>query len=100
MSASVTTQAKVEELKQDTEIQKALDQTSALEKAVSLPRKRQHKFFLTTYLLVLFLFGAAYYLIHLSIIHIAEPYFPFLQRFFLGLIAIVASPLQRSSTFI
>lgn len=29
MSPSVTTQAKVEELRQDTEIQKALDQTSA-----------------------------------------------------------------------
>jgi hypothetical protein len=48
MSTSVTTKEKVEELKQDAEIQKALDQTAAPEQALSLPSKRRHKFFLTT----------------------------------------------------
>jgi small-conductance mechanosensitive channel len=90
MSTSVTTKEKVEKLKQDSEIQKALDQTAAPEQALSLPSKRRHKFFLTTYLLVLALLGASYYLVHLRIVHIADAYFPFLQRLCLGSFAIVA----------
>src|SRR6266550_8023218 len=89
MSASVTTKEKVEELKQDSEIQKALDQTAAPEQALSVPSKRRQKFFLTTYLLVLSLLGASYYLVHLRCVHIADAYFPFLQRLCLGSFAIV-----------
>jgi small-conductance mechanosensitive channel len=90
MPPSATTKQKVEQLKQDSEIQKALDQTSAPEQALSVPSQRQHKFFLTTYLLSLALLGAAYYLVRLRVIHVAEAYFPFLQRFCLGSFAIVA----------
>lgn len=90
MSSSVR-QEKVDELKQDSEIQKALDQTSAPEQVVSVPTQRQQKFFLTTYLLALFLLGAAYYLVHFRVIHIVDPYFAFLQRVCLGSLAIVAA---------
>jgi small-conductance mechanosensitive channel len=69
-------------------VQKALDQTAPPQE-VTLPRKRQRKFFLTTHFLILFLLGAAYYLIHLRFVHIPEVYFLFLQRFCLGSIAIV-----------
>lgn len=86
-----STKEKVEELKQDTEVQKALDQTAPPQEAVALPSKQRRRWFLTTYLLLLFLFGAAYYLIHLRIVHIAEAYFLFLQRFCLGSIAIVSA---------
>lgn len=90
MSASVTTKEKVEELKQDTEIRKALDQTASPAQPVRPPSQQQHKFFLTSYILVLVLLGAAYYAVHLRIVPVAEPYFRFLQRFCLGSFAIVA----------
>src|SRR6266550_113177 len=89
MPDSASTKEKVEELKQDTEVQKALDQTAPPQEAFALPRKQRRRWFLTTYLLLLFLLGAAYYLIHLRIVHIAEAYFLFLQRFCLGSVAIV-----------
>jgi small-conductance mechanosensitive channel len=89
MPQSVTTKEKVEELKQDTEVQKALDQTAPAEEAEILTGKRQRKFFLTTHLLVLLVLGTAYYFIHLRIIPIAETYFLFLRRFCFGSIAIV-----------
>ena len=89
MADSVSTKEKVEKLKLDTEIQKALDQTAPPQEAIKLPVKHQRRFFLVTYLVILAFLGAAYYLVHLRIVQIAEPYFPFLQRFFLGSSAIV-----------
>jgi small-conductance mechanosensitive channel len=89
MPDSATTKEKVEELKQNTDVQKALEQTAPPQEAVDLSGKHQRKFFLATYLVVLFLSSAAYYLVHLRIVHIAEPYFLFLQRLFLGSSAIV-----------
>src|SRR6266404_246322 len=89
MLNSASTKEKVEELKQDTEVQKALDQTAPPQEAVVLPNKQKRGWFLTTYLLLLFLLGAAYYLIHLRIVHLAEAYFVFFQRFCLGSLAIV-----------
>jgi small-conductance mechanosensitive channel len=91
MPESVTTKEKVEELKQDTEVQKALDQTAPPEEAVTVPSKRQHRFFLTTHLLALLLLGTFYYFIHLRIVNVAETYFLFLRRFCLGSIAIVVA---------
>jgi hypothetical protein len=63
MRDSTSTKEKVEELKQDTVVQKALDQTAPPQE-VTLPRKRQRKFFLTIHFLILFFLGVAYYLIH------------------------------------
>jgi hypothetical protein len=44
MPDAVSTKEKVEELKQDTEIQKALNQAAVPQKAASLPGKRRRKF--------------------------------------------------------
>ena len=89
MPNSVSTKEKVEELKQDTEIQKALDQTAPPQEAGNFPVKQQRRFFLITYLVLLLLLVAAYYVIHLRVLHIADSYFFFLQRLFLGSSAIL-----------
>jgi small-conductance mechanosensitive channel len=89
MPNSASTKEKVEELKQDTEVQKALEQTTPPQETATPPGKRKRKFFLTPYFLALVLLGTGYYLLHLAVFHIAETYYLFLRRFCLGSIAIV-----------
>ena len=43
MAGSVTTEEKVEQLKQDTEVQKALDQAATHKEAVNYPRGKQRR---------------------------------------------------------
>ncbi len=65
MAASATTQQKVERLKQNTNIQKALEQTlapSTREKSTELPAKGKQRIFLGSYLLLLVVLGGTYYL--------------------------------------
>jgi hypothetical protein len=62
---------KVEQLKQDSDIQKALDQT-ALKAAVTVPTAGKQKLFLGNYLLFLVLLSCGYYLIRLRLFHFGE----------------------------
>ncbi len=89
MTGSVTTEEKVEELKQDSDIQKALDQTAKPKEHVSVPAKRKQRLFLGSYLLLLFLLSGCYYLLRLRLFPIGETFLPFLQRLLLGAMAIV-----------
>src|SRR4051812_24045818 len=89
MPEAVTTKEKVDELKQNSEVQKALDQTAPAKDAVAPPTVKKHKFFLTTYILLLLVLSAGYYLIRLRIVHLSATSFPFFQRLALGSMAIV-----------
>ena len=89
MRRSVTTEEKVEQLKKDSEIQKALDQTAGPKEAVTVPAKTQQKLFLGSYFILLLIVSTAYLLLRLGFFRVGPPYFSLLQRFFLGVIAIV-----------
>jgi len=91
MRSVVTTKEKVERLKQDTEIQKALEQTAPPKPTPGVSVDRKHKFFLGTYLLLLILMSGCYYLLRLGLlpVQIGDSSFRFLQRMLLGAIAIV-----------
>jgi small-conductance mechanosensitive channel len=88
MRGSDTTQEKVEQLKQDSDIQKALDQT-APKAAETVPTANKDKLFLGSYLLFLVLLSGTYYLVRLRLFHIGEQYLPFVQRLLVGTMAIV-----------
>jgi small-conductance mechanosensitive channel len=83
-----TTEKKVEQLKKDSDIQKALDQT-APKADLAVPTASKQKLFLGTYLLFIVLLSGTYYLIRLRLFHIGEQYLPFVQRMLLGAMAIV-----------
>jgi small-conductance mechanosensitive channel len=87
MPGSDTTQRKVEQLKQDSDIQKALDQT-APKAAVTVPATKQKLFLVSCLLLLVFLSGI-YYLVRLRLFHVGEQYLPFVQRMLLGTMAIL-----------
>src|SRR6266498_1536112 len=91
MRSVVTTEEKVERLKQDTEIQKALEQTTPPKPTPGVSVDRKHKFFLGTYLLLLILISGCYYLLRLGLlpVEVGDSSFRFLQRMLLGAIAIV-----------
>ncbi|HKP46122.1 MAG TPA: mechanosensitive ion channel family protein, partial [Pyrinomonadaceae bacterium] len=84
-----TTSEQVEQLKQDSEIQKALDQTTPPPELVKPDTKQQRRFYVGVYLALLGILGLAYYGLHLRLIHIADRFFPFVQRVALGSIAMV-----------
>ena len=88
MAGSVTTEEKVQELKQDSDIQKALDQTAQPKEDIRVPAERKQKLFLGSYLLLLLLLSGGYYLLRLRLLPIGETYLPFLQRMLLGAMAI------------
>ncbi len=88
MTGSVTTQEKVDQLKQDSEIQKALDQASGSKEHVSVSAGSK-KVFLGGYLLLLLGLSGCYYLLRLRLFHVGETYVPFLQRLLIGAMAIV-----------
>jgi small-conductance mechanosensitive channel len=93
MSASATTELKVEQLKQDSNIQKALEQTAkpaSYQKSSVVPAKSKRRIFLGSYLVLLFILGGFYYLLKLQFFGGAASRLPILQRFDLGAMAIVA----------
>ena len=82
-------QAEVEELKKDTDIRRALEQTAG-NKKMTIPKvETKHKFWLGTYLLLLLGFGSVYYLLRLRFFDFAAVYVPPLQRAAMGAMAIV-----------
>src|SRR6266545_6459991 len=91
MRSVVTTEEKVERLKQDTEIQKALEQTAPPKPTPGVSVDRKQKFFLGTYLLLLILMSGCYYLLRLGLlpVQIAASSFRFLQRMLLAPIPIL-----------
>ncbi len=89
MPASVTTEDKVEELKQQSDIQKALEQTAVPKELIGVPAKRKQKLFLGTYFTLLLLLSGFYYLLRLGLFYVANPYRPFVQRVLVGSMAIV-----------
>lgn len=80
MSASATTEEKVEQLKQDSDVQKALDQTAGPKEAVSVPPESKQRLFLGSYFLLLLLLNVCYYLLRLGLFRVGTTYFPFFQR--------------------
>jgi small-conductance mechanosensitive channel len=92
MSASATTEQKVERLKQDSNIQKALEQTASpatYQKPGSVPPNSKRRIFLGSYLLSLFVLSGLYYLLRLRLFGVAVAHAPFLQRLDLGAMAII-----------
>jgi succinate dehydrogenase hydrophobic anchor subunit len=92
MSASATTEQKVERLKQDSDIQKALEQTASpatYQKPGSVPAKSKRRIYLGSYLLLLFVLSGLYYLLNLRLFSVAAAHVPFLQRLDLGAMAII-----------
>jgi small-conductance mechanosensitive channel len=91
MAGPVTTEEKIEQLKQDSDVQKALDQTASPREAVVIPTESKQKLFLGTYFVILLLLSACYYLLRLRLFRVGEAYLPLLQRLLLGTMAIVIS---------
>jgi small-conductance mechanosensitive channel len=88
MFSSASTAEKVEQLKQNTEIQKALDQASAppQEEIIASPRKQ--KLSLGTHLIAIVLLTAFHYLVRLQFFKVTATYFSFLNRLSLGALAV------------
>jgi hypothetical protein len=87
-SQPARTKAKVEQLKQDSEIKKALEQTAGSREPARLSVDKKQKMFLGTYAVVLLSLGALYYLLRLHVFNIGEALIAFLQRADLGALAI------------
>lgn len=79
---------KVEQLKKQDEIKKALEQTTTKKEIKKHVVKTKHKFFLGTYLLLLIFLAVLYYFLRLYPFDFAEKYVPFFQRLTLGAMAI------------
>src|SRR5262249_37750376 len=75
---TVQAEAAVEQLKQRSDIVKALNQTSGKEETPPVDKKQ--KLFLGTYLVVLLALGAFYYLLSLNLLHVGPRLLGFLQR--------------------
>jgi small-conductance mechanosensitive channel len=84
-----TENKKVEELKKDEEIRRALEQTAGNKKQKAPKIETKHKFWLGTYLLFLIGLGSFYYLTRLRFLDFAAAYIPPIQRATLGAMAIV-----------
>lgn len=82
-------EAKVEELKKDKDIRRALEQTVGNKKQQAPKIETKHKFWIGTYILLLVGLGAVYYLLRLHFFDFAAAYVPPLQRGTLGVMAIV-----------
>jgi len=85
-----TKQAEVEELKKDEDVRRALDEASGSKPQKKAKVEPRQKFFLGTYLIVLFSAIAFYYLVTFGYLDLAgERYIPVLERVALGTAAIV-----------
>ncbi|MDQ2856399.1 MAG: mechanosensitive ion channel family protein, partial [Acidobacteriota bacterium] len=80
--------SEVEELKQQSDIRKALKQTGAAPVSAAPTVERKHKVFIGTYLVVLFALGALYYFLRLHPFNISAGLISFFQRADLGAITI------------
>src|SRR3989454_4359075 len=87
-SSPARTKAKVEQLKQDSEIKKALEQTAGSREPAPLTVNKKQKMFLGTYVVILLSLGALYYLLRLHLFNIGDTLIAFLQRADLGALAI------------
>ena len=85
---TATTNEKVEQLKRDSDIKKALEQTTS-SRDESVQAKGKQKIFLGSYVLLCILLSGIYYVVRLRLFHISERYLPFVQRLLLGTIMIV-----------
>jgi small-conductance mechanosensitive channel len=84
--------AKVEELKKDEDIRRALEQTGGTSTSKPVPEIRsKHKLWIATYFALLVAGGGLYYLIRLRFFEFTGEYNALLQRVTLGFIAIVLS---------
>ncbi|MGB9182347.1 MAG: mechanosensitive ion channel family protein [Pyrinomonadaceae bacterium] len=80
--------AEVEQIKQQEDVKRALEQTVGKEQPKE-PVETKHKVFLGTYFVLLLSLGGLYYLLRLNLFSFAAKYLPILQRFTLGAMAIV-----------
>src|SRR4030095_4133283 len=85
-----TKKAKVEELKKDEDVRRALEQTGGTSTLKPVPEIRsKHKLWIVTYFALLVSGGGLYYLLRLKFFAFAGEYNALLQRITLGFIAIV-----------
>ncbi|HSS22776.1 MAG TPA: mechanosensitive ion channel family protein [Pyrinomonadaceae bacterium] len=84
-------EANVEELKQRSDVKKALQQTAGAQPATSPRVEKKQKIFFRTYALFLLVFVGFYYLLKLQLIAISPAILTFLQRATLGAIAIATT---------
>lgn len=82
-------QAKVEELKQDKDIQKALEQTGGKSSAPRPPEPKRKHLWVTSYLGLLIAFTAVYYVLRLGYLNVLGVYVQPIQRVTLGAMSIV-----------
>src|ERR1051325_2629970 len=80
--------AEVEQIKQQEDVKRALEQTVGKEQPKE-PVDTKHKVFLGTYFVLLLALGGLYYLLRLNLFSFAAKYLPLLLRFTLGAMAIV-----------
>lgn len=85
-----TKRAKVEELKKDENVRRALEQTATPDKPITVPSvQSREKIRLGIYFLALVAAGAVYYLIRLDFFGLPERYHSFLERIALGITAVI-----------
>ncbi|MFN2493966.1 MAG: mechanosensitive ion channel family protein [Pyrinomonadaceae bacterium] len=89
MPGSVTNQDKIDKLKQDSNIQDALDQTAAAKETARIPGGGKHKLKLGSYFVLLLALSGLYYLLRLRLFQSGATYYPFLQRLLVGAMATV-----------
>jgi small-conductance mechanosensitive channel len=80
--------AAVEELKQQTDVKKALQQTAGVQPPVKTNVETQQRKFLGVYALFLFLLGVCYYFLKIQMLPLSPAWLAFLLRADLGTIAI------------
>lgn len=81
--------AEVEQLKEQEDVRRALQQTATNKEAAKPVVATSQKVWILTYVLLLLGLGGLYYLLRLSFFGFATRYVPLLQRFTLGALAIV-----------
>ena len=84
-----TEREKVEQLKGQEDVRRALKQTASTKGTVKPVVETKQKVWIGTYVLLLLGLGGAYYLIRLGFFNFAGKYLPLLQRFTLGAMVIV-----------
>src|SRR5919199_872698 len=81
--------AQVEQIKQQEDVKRALQQTATNKEAVKPVVETKHKVWFGTYALLLLGLGVLYYLLGLKFFGFAAPYVPLLQRLTTGAMAVV-----------
>jgi small-conductance mechanosensitive channel len=89
MATADKEKAKVERLKERKDVREALQQTATTKEIIKPVVETKQKVWLVTYVLLLFVLGGLYYLLRLGVFNFAGKYVALLQRFTLGMMAIV-----------